>query len=83
MTMEHSCHYLLWLSLMIIGRGDYTDNWTGIRFGIPAILGDIWQGFGSSASANATAAESKTAGIGELDPATEIDGCGTDQGAGQ
>jgi len=61
MTMPRTCHYLLWLSLMIIGRGDYTDNWTGIRFGIPAILGDIWQGFGSSASANATAAESKTA----------------------
>jgi len=59
--MDHTCCNLLWLSLIIIGRGDYTDNWTGIRFGVPAILGDFWQGFGSSASTNATAAESKTA----------------------
>jgi len=27
--MDHTCCNLLWLSLIIIGRGDYTDNWTG------------------------------------------------------
>jgi len=68
---------------MVIGRRDHTDNWTSIWPGISTILGDIWQGFGSTASAHAAAAEGKAIGIRKFSAAAETERHCADQGTGQ